>query len=365
MPLNLTPIDAREWVTLSGGFADRNYRQTWGFGVACAARVGAVSEHVAIRNDSQVIALADVRIKSIPLIGGGIAYVNGGPLVRRSDGSGRGALAASLEILGEEYVRRRGFVLRIAPALGPPEWNEVQSRTCEDAGLKPVAGGGRYRTILVDLRPPLDAIRRSLAQKWRNCLNRAEKNGLTLRRGTDAALFDEFGRLFAALRGRKEFAVELDAAFYARVQAAQDPAEKFHVTLAEFEGRPVAGHVGSMLGESCVYLLGASNEEGLAQKASYLVQWDVIRSARDRGCQWYDLGGIDPENNPGVYHFKEGLGGMDITSPGPFESAPRGLKQLIALGGERLYRTLTRRTAASMTVRESIRAADNGGAPRP
>ena len=71
-----------------------------------------------------------------------------------------------------------------------------------------------------------------------------------------------------------------------------------------------------------------------------MLQWHAIKTAREQGIYWYDLGGIDPKVNPGVYHFKKGLGGSDITAPGPFELSPGGLKQRIIFSSEQIYRTL-------------------------
>ena len=82
----------------------------------------------------------------------------------------------------------------------------------------------------------------------------------------------------------------------------------------------------------------ASNEEGRRAKASYLLQWRVIQAAREKGFQWYDLGGIDPEKDPGVHHFKQGLRGRDIRAPGPLECPAQGLRRAAVYWGERAYR---------------------------
>jgi len=62
--------------------------------------------------------------------------------------------------------------------------------------------------------------------------------------------------------------------------------------------------------------------------------------AREAGCQFYDLGGIDPEKNPGVYHFKKGMGGEDVTVPGPFEFYPGGLRRILVSSCEKVYTIL-------------------------
>jgi lipid II:glycine glycyltransferase (peptidoglycan interpeptide bridge formation enzyme) len=66
------------------------------------------------------------------------------------------------------------------------------------------------------------------------------------------------------------------------------------------------------MGDSAIYLLGATSDAGLNSKGAYLLQWTLINWLKDRGIRWYDLGGIDPAANPGVYSFKRGLSGVDI-----------------------------------------------------
>jgi hypothetical protein len=79
----------------------------------------------------------------------------------------------------------------------------------------------------------------------------------------------------------------------------------------------VAGLVASALGDSAIYLLGATSDDGLTAKGAYLLQWTLIRWLKENGVRWYDLGGIDPEGNPGVYTFKKGLSGTDVSQLTP------------------------------------------------
>jgi len=53
--------------------------------------------------------------------------------------------------------------------------------------------------------------------------------------------------------------------------------------------------------------------------APYLIQWQAILSARQRGCQTYDLFGINQQKWPGVTRFKQGFGGKIINYPGTFD----------------------------------------------
>jgi lipid II:glycine glycyltransferase (peptidoglycan interpeptide bridge formation enzyme) len=48
--------------------------------------------------------------------------------------------------------------------------------------------------------------------------------------------------------------------------------------------------------------------------------WRALAEAKETGMRWLDLGGIDPEANPGTYHFKAGLGGRDVCYLGEFDA---------------------------------------------
>ena len=224
--------------------------------------------------------------------------------------------------------------------VGSGDWSDSQAAVFSEVGFAASSAAMSYRTFLLDISKRPEEIRRNLAQKWRNCLNQSEKRGLIVRNGTSPDLFREFCDLFARFAERKPFEVDLAPPFYLAVHLQLAESDRFHISLAETEGKVVAGHVASFLGDTCVYLLGASSDEGLQTKASYLLQWQVIQLAHEKGFQWYDLGGIDPVKNPGVYHFKSGLGGKDVTALGPLECPATGLRRTAVHWSERAYRLL-------------------------
>jgi lipid II:glycine glycyltransferase (peptidoglycan interpeptide bridge formation enzyme) len=351
MILSTRQIEKNVWQEESVHFKDLNYRQLWDYGIASAVRVGAQSEHVAIYSDDSLVGLADIRIKMIPLIKTGIAYINGGPLVRKGGDSDRETLVRCLKSLIEEYVCRRKLSLRINPLTVCPEWNQCVENAFRENGFQRIENFRQYRTIIIDIGQSLEVIRKQLNQKWRNCLNNSEKQNIFINSGISLELFEKFNLLYKQLRSRKDFDVDQDDSFFMMVQKALDESEKLYISIAEIEGVPIAGHISSMLGDTCVYLLGASSEQALKTKAAYLLQWHTIKAAKEKGCHWYDLGGIDPQSNPGVYHFKQGMGGQEVTSPGLFEYCPNSFTRALVRSCEKLYSVVrhlrTRRRDAS------------------
>ena len=344
---HLKRLSQHEWYLVAPLMYGYSYRQAWAFGEASARRIGGLSDHIGLFQGADCVGIADVRVRLLPVMGGGVAYVSGGPLVRLGAPESMESLFNEfLNLLVEEFVQRKGLSLRIAPPvewaaegrLTEPVFNRSQFVTSERLR--------RYRTIMIDLRPSLEQLRKNINQKWRNCLNRAEKNGLNVESGSGVELLDRFCILHRELMDRKEFDVDLSVEFYRAVQNDMAAADKLRIKLVVVDGKDVAGHVCSTLGQTSVYLLGASNHVGNELKASYQLQWMTLMEAKESGCTWYDLGGIDPVANPGVFLFKERMGGMDVTADGPFELRPKGIRGRVTRWAEHLYRTIRRRQHA-------------------
>lgn len=332
-------VDAGQWRTLARSFDDYNYRQLWEYGQACAHRRNAVSEHVRIHDNGRTLALADVRIKQMGTLGG-IAYIDGGPLVRGNDEDATQRLRVALEALIEEYVNHRKLLLRIQPPLGAPRWNRQAAEVFESAGFQVNSEAKPYRTFLIDLHRDEEALMGGLAKKWRYNLRKAMKDDFVLRTGCEDELFDEFCRLHDRFREAKGFEVPLEPAFYADVQRRLPLRDRMVVSLAEKDGQVIAGHVYSALGDTAVNLFRAMTPEAAKTQVSYLLQWNAVAAAAARGFGCYDMGGIDPEGNPGVYSFKKGLGGEETAAAGPFEYGSDSLRGLLVHGAEKLYRKI-------------------------
>src|SRR4030095_15315459 len=114
------------------------------------------------------------------------------------------------------------------------------------------------------------------------------------------------------------------------------------VFLSREEGRTLNALVASALGDTAIYLLGATNEEGTKSKGSYLLHWHAIQWFKENGISWYDLGGINPERNPGVYHFKKGFSGTDVTQLGRFQQSGSWVSSAVVRTAESMSRLRSR-----------------------
>jgi lipid II:glycine glycyltransferase (peptidoglycan interpeptide bridge formation enzyme) len=335
--ISLESLDPAVWSALLSGFADANFYQTHAYGSVAWGKNSLT--HLQVRQETQVRALAQVRQIRLGRWFG-VAYVRWGPCVRRRAGAWDGeAFQRALAALVEEYVQRRGWVLRVVPHLfrQDPEAGQA-GKILRTLGFEEDASGPSYRTLRVDLTAPLETIRKRLDGKWRNQLNAAGRNGLEIRAGNDTRLFQEFRTLYDEMMSRKRFETSVDVADFEQMQEQLQSHEKLRVVLATRAGRSHAGLVATGLGETGIYLLGATGEEGLKSKASYLLQWQMIEHLKSAGCRFYDLGGINPQTNPGVYHFKSGMGGEEVVQLGRFERAPSAARRKLLHWAERFQR---------------------------
>jgi len=332
------PIDRNAWLTAAKSFNDYTFTHFWEYAKKAADRVGAASEHVAIYSEDGTLAgLCDVRIKRLPLGLGGIAYVSGGPMVDQGDGTVEKHLPNVLGALRRRYAIEQGLVLRISQRHKTVRRRDVEEALYRQCEFK--AHGCTNATILIDLTTELEQIRKRFHQKWRNVLNKSERQHIEVVAGGAMGLFDDFSLLFSDLVASKGFDVNLDDHFFADVQRCSPSQEQFHIAIAYHDGQPVGGHLSSICGDTSVYLLGAVNEAGRKLGAAYLLQWHAICESKHRGCSWYDLGGINREENPHVFLFKQRMGGEETEVAHVFQCA-EGLRGAVSLLLEKIYRAL-------------------------
>ncbi|MFZ0825995.1 MAG: peptidoglycan bridge formation glycyltransferase FemA/FemB family protein [Verrucomicrobiia bacterium] len=338
-------INASTWSETFDLFEDANVYQTWSYG---AVRWGEKNlSHLVLKQNGRTVAMAQLRILTPGNLKCGVAYLRWGPLchLRKSELNPE-IVQAMATALREEYVLKRRLFLRILPNafLETPRAAVFQS-AFERYESEPFGPTDTYRTFVLDLEPPLETLRKKLDQKWRNQLNRAEKNGLEVVE-SDAGGFQMFLRIYDEMLARKRFDTGTDVREFERMQHELPVHQRLRVLVCKHEGVPAAGLVAAAHGNSAIYLFGATSDQGMTAKGSYLLHWLMIKWLKENGIRYYNLGGINPERNPGVYHFKQGFSGQDVLYMHPLVACSGRLSAAFVKAGKltqgRLRRGLTR-----------------------
>jgi lipid II:glycine glycyltransferase (peptidoglycan interpeptide bridge formation enzyme) len=343
-------LDKFAWTDLLKQFDDATIYQTWSYGVI---RWGVKNiSHLVLKKDEDICGIAQIITKKIPIIGGGIGYIPWGPLwQKKGEERNPEILQYLLKALKKEYVTRQKLMLRIMPNIIEDD-NKTIGTILDDEGFTLVSNVSPYRTLLLDLSPPLEEIRKNLNQKWRNQLNRAEKNEIKVIERGSSELYDRFLQLQKEMLARKGYVPGVDYEEFGEIQKDLPESQKMKIMICEHDCEPIAATIVTALGNKGIYLLGASGDRGLQLKGSYLLQWQMIKWMKEEGYQQYDLGGINPHSNPGVYHFKSGIAGKsgkDVLHIGQFECCQRRASLFLV----RIVERLKTRLAAMKSILSS------------
>ncbi len=84
-------------------------------------------------------------------------------------------------------------------------------------------------------------------------------------------------------------------------------------------GKPLAIRGAITFGDKAWDILAAVSPHGRNQYSSYVTAWALLNYCALKGCKIYDLSGIDPVKNKGVYDFKNGTGAKEIEYLGEWE----------------------------------------------
>src|SRR5690606_22641497 len=84
--------------------------------------------------------------------------------------------------------------------------------------------------------------------------------------------------------------------------------------MAEIDGKFLSSMFLVLSKERATYLYGASKSDRNNLMASYALQWESIKAAKNWGCTEYDMFGSAPNLNKshplhGVHIYKKGFGG--------------------------------------------------------
>ena len=184
-----------------------------------------------------------------------------------------------------------------------------------DSGWRPAPPIQPPSTRLIDLAADEDALWADLRKKWRQYVNKARSNGVTIVELPG----DPIGRFYAIYREtalRAGFLIRVEQA-YRDVWDAYRPSGDATILFAiDAEGTPQAALFLVRNGLRVVEPYGGMTGAGGALRANYLLKWEAIRRARAGGAATYDLWGLA---HPGIAHFKTGFGGREVRFIGAWD----------------------------------------------
>ncbi len=180
-------------------------------------------------------------------------------------------------------------------------------------------------TLIIDLTPSEEDILKQMKPKGRYNIGVAKKHGIIIEHVTRDHV-NEFYNLIAQTGARDGFATHNLAYYESMLEALGDSAAlwiAYVLATPNAPRKPIAALIATYFTDTATYYYGASSYDDRHLMAPYLLQWEVMRDAKEKGYTKYDFLGIsslDATGNPlrnhplaGVTDFKMKFGGRVVT----------------------------------------------------
>lgn len=214
--------------------------------------------------------------------------------------------------LKERAREEKADFIRIAPIL---KRNEENIKVFKDLGFReaPIHMHPEL-TWELDITPPEDELLLKMRKTTRYLIRQAEKNrDIQIIKSGTLKDIEKFNELYQTTVERRHFApFSLD--YLKNEFLAFGPAHEILLFLGKYRDEIVSAGIFIFWQGIGFYHQGASSLKYPKIPVSYLLMWEAIREAKNRGCQGFNFWGIAPEkmrNHPwyGLTLFKMGFGG--------------------------------------------------------
>lgn len=188
-------------------------------------------------------------------------------------------------------------------------------------GNDAAVGGVRFReaevgerllnvaTIAIDLTVDETELFAGMHSTYRRKIRQAERRGITVEaHGRPPwSLLQRFVRALRALAIQKGF----DAPTIDAVRKMLDAGDA--LLLVARKGESDLNYLCLYRAEQSAYFMGGVNLAPGNDGSSKLIHWKAIQVLKERGYEWYDLGGVSTQNpDDGIYNFKRKFGGQFV-----------------------------------------------------
>lgn len=276
---------------------------------------------VTIETDNQIIAGFQMLLRSVPLVGK-IGFIPRGPVIINDDTR---LIEAVLQQIYQVARTEKVILFKLQPPHTDEVWVE---RLIQEEFWPSHSHADNVATVLIDLALDESQLLKNMKKSLRKGIRRAERAGVTVRKGTAQDL-STFYRILQETSWRGNFAIHNEA-YYQQVWQIFVTSGHIALFLAEYEGEAVAGVMLILFGDTAYARFGGWNGRHGKYEPNSFLRWTAIRWAKTQGYRWYDFMGIDETvaravlrgqkpHGHGYSAFKLGFGGQVVLSPGTYD----------------------------------------------
>lgn len=251
--------------------------------------------------NGELVGLASVGRIFLPF---GRSYLSGicGPIA-----SDEKKILEILETLADERV----LFIRFEPSI-----KIESSRVKKTISITPIT------TLITSLEPGTKELLAAMHPKTRYNIGLAQRKNLEIK-FLQAEDLDLVWPLFEETARRAGFRLHPKTHYRDLLNLKGDNLRVFLAGVF-FNGRPIAVNLMVDFYETRTYLHGASSSQDRNLMAPYLLHWELMKDAKEKGLKFYDWWGIAPVDDPkdpwfSITRFKKGFGGQIVRYPGTFD----------------------------------------------
>jgi lipid II:glycine glycyltransferase (peptidoglycan interpeptide bridge formation enzyme) len=309
--------DIKSWDNNLKRFEDYNYCQTIAWGDYRSFFGWRPYRWAAYTDKGEVKALMQGLIRNYP--GGfGIMWVPGGPI---------GDIASWNQEMKNVILQSTGLkrlYCRFNPfrLYRPADTNILETQGWRRTSTPLLSG----LSMLYEVDRDEESRLQSCSKNWRHNLRRSQKYDLSFNHWNSPDV-DRMMAIYNEMETYKDI----------RQQYSREELEKIFelfgnriivYSCIDERGDLIAFRGCMVFGNKAWDLFAATTVKGRNLYASYQLFWKLIDHCKAKGVTAYDMGGIDPKKNEGVYHFKKGTGAQEIKYLGEWEWATSEIMRL-------------------------------------
>ena len=287
-----------------------NFQQSLEWGKVKSSWINEVV--LAYDNTGNIIGSISVLIRKIPIFGT-MMYSSRGPVCDIHNKEVLKQLTEGLKELSKKY---NAFVLKIEPDIKSDDKEfrkiveDLEYKIKDDAKNFAEEIQPRYVFRLDIKGKTKEEVFENFHSKTRYNIRLAGKKGVVIKHGDKNDLKD-FHKIMVETGKRDGFMIR-PLEYFEKMYDELAP-NSMELLMAYFEDKPIAGIIPIMYGNKTWYLYGASSNQYRNLMPNYLLQWEAIQEAIEKGHDMYDFRGVSgvlDETHPqyGLYRFKKGFG---------------------------------------------------------
>jgi len=315
LPLDWTVWDgtSSEWNTTIGHFDDVNVYQTAEWAEHKSTSGWSVIRLVCLAEEARVFTAAQCLYRSGPL-STVVVWVPGGPI-----GDLNKATPKFVDLL-KSHLNTKLIYVRIA-VMRPSD--DVTSRQLASYKWNKSTTTIGTKSSLVHLLDAEESIRLTrCSSNWKRNLKRSTK----IQSSPYIWHKPNSTSLSSAYQEMNDYKQIAGVSLNRSAQDLQSAIDVFGDKLIlvrsdDANGNALAIRGAICFGDTAWDYIAITTPAGRKTYASYAVFWTLAESCFQSGMHRFDLGGIDPINNRGVYDFKKGTGSFQVDYEGEWDSA--------------------------------------------